>query len=192
MADIGKIISGMPGSRSGALTIEFSGIAELTRALSRNGEVWKRIQQAAVDGMIENSEHLLGKAMEEAPIDEGTLRASGTATVYANGRAVSRQGIRSFVEETGKTIAKSKLHETAMADTEIGQETLDPRTLIEGGAGDAIVGEVGFNTPYALAQHERLDFHHPQGGKAKYLEDPLKENSGRYQENLERHLRETL
>ena len=38
---------------------------------------------------------------------------------------------------------------------------------------------VSFNTPYAVAQHERLYYHHAVG-KAKYLEDPLNENRERY------------
>lgn len=39
--------------------------------------------------------------------------------------------------------------------------------------------EIGFGgeaSAYAIVQHERLDFNHPHGGKAKYLEDPFKEN----------------
>jgi hypothetical protein len=34
---------------------------------------------------------------------------------------------------------------------------------------------ISFNTPYAAYQHERTDLHHPRGGKAKYLEGPLKQ-----------------
>jgi hypothetical protein len=30
--------------------------------------------------------------------------------------------------------------------------------------------EVGFGTKYAVPQHERLDYRHPRGGEAKYLE----------------------
>lgn len=30
--------------------------------------------------------------------------------------------------------------------------------------------EVGFGTVYAVPQHERLDYRHPRGGEAKYLE----------------------
>lgn len=30
------------------------------------------------------------------------------------------------------------------------------------------------DTPYAEVQHERTDWRHPIGGKAKYLEDPAK------------------
>jgi hypothetical protein len=47
-----------------------------------------------------------------------------------------------------------------------------------------IKGIAGFNTPYALAQHERLDYRHPKGGKAKYLEDPLKQNAKRYADRM--------
>jgi len=31
---------------------------------------------------------------------------------------------------------------------------------------------------YAIPQHERLDYNHPRGGKAKYLEDPFKKRVG--------------
>ncbi|WP_067565805.1 minor capsid protein [Nocardia acidivorans] len=34
-------------------------------------------------------------------------------------------------------------------------------------------GRVGFNTPYALRQHEDLTYRHPNGRSAKYLEKPL-------------------
>jgi len=39
-------------------------------------------------------------------------------------------------------------------------------TLSYGGAAEA----------YAIVQHERLDFHHPLGGQAKYLESVLNES----------------
>ena len=48
-----------------------------------------------------------------------------------------------------------------------------------------IKGEVGFNEPYALEQHENLQYSHPQGGEAKYLENPFKENENTYKQNIE-------
>lgn len=39
---------------------------------------------------------------------------------------------------------------------------------------------VGFTEPYALRQHEELNYNHPKGGEAKYLERPLNENINRY------------
>ena len=157
----------------GKFGLALKGVEELSRQLARDGEVWQRVQQAAVRGMVENTEDLLGRAMRDAPVDEGTLRASGHAAVYANGKAVARRGFR---EVKGQPEAPEML----------------THRVVEGGAGDAVVGEVGFNTPYALVQHERLDFNHPKGGKAKYLEDPLKEQAGRYQDNLADHLRGAL
>lgn len=35
---------------------------------------------------------------------------------------------------------------------------------------------ISFNEPYALRQHEELNYNHPKGGKAKYLEDPFNRN----------------
>lgn len=32
---------------------------------------------------------------------------------------------------------------------------------------------VSYDTPYAVVQHQRLDFHHPKKGQAKYLEQPF-------------------
>ena len=36
--------------------------------------------------------------------------------------------------------------------------------------GTTVVGGVGYDGPYAVVQHERLDFVHPNGRQAKYLE----------------------
>jgi len=47
-----------------------------------------------------------------------------------------------------------------------------------------VIGEVGFNTPYALIQHEDMTFNHPQGGKAKYLTDPLNRNATKYRKMI--------
>lgn len=41
--------------------------------------------------------------------------------------------------------------------------------------GDVCVSTITFNTPYAAIQHENRDFKHPRLGKAKYLEDPVRE-----------------
>jgi len=175
----------------GKYGVEFTGVGELSRQLARDGAVWRRVQGAAVRGMIENTEDLLGRAMRDAPVDEGTLRASGSAAVYAGGRAVSRAGAQAFRADSERAVSRGKLPELASRGVEIGHR-VGERQLMEGGLSDAVVGEVGFDQPYALAQHERLDFNHPKGGKAKYLEDNLKLQAGRYQANLEHHLRGAL
>lgn len=37
----------------------------------------------------------------------------------------------------------------------------------------ALRGAVSYDTPYAVKQHEELDYQHPGGRQAKYLETPL-------------------
>lgn len=39
---------------------------------------------------------------------------------------------------------------------------------------------VGYSLPYALRQHEELDYNHPKGGKAKFLEEPFLEKEQDY------------
>ena len=162
--------------------VVFTGITGLSRALARDGEVWRRVQDAAAEGMTENTEDLLGRSMREAPVREGTLRGSGTAAVYANGKAVSRSGFKE-VKPAG---------DDPLPAEDPDRFQMQARQVKEGGSGDAIVGEVGFNEPYALVQHERLDYKHPKGGKAKYLEDPLKMQAAAYEQNLQKHVSEAL
>ena len=37
---------------------------------------------------------------------------------------------------------------------------------------DGSSGTVSYDTPYAIVQHENLEYQHQRGRKAKYLEDP--------------------
>jgi hypothetical protein len=101
----------------------------------------------ALEGSLEDAmriavEDLLGRAVRDAPVDEGTLRGSGTATVEVHGQEV--------------------------------------------------IGKVTFGTPYARAQHEGLDFEHPKGGKAKYLESNLTALAPRYKKILAASARKAL
>lgn len=43
---------------------------------------------------------------------------------------------------------------------------------------------VGYDLPYAMKQHEELEYNHPKGGKAKYLEDPFNENADNYVDRI--------
>ncbi|WP_122262226.1 hypothetical protein [Ornithinimicrobium cerasi] len=43
---------------------------------------------------------------------------------------------------------------------------------------DGLVGAVSFDTPYAARQHEELDWNHPRGGEAKYLENAMNQEAG--------------
>lgn len=110
----------------------------------------------ALEGLVRCAEDLLGESSRRAPLEEGTLRASGTVTIIVNGRRFEGAG----------AIAAAQAIVRALA--EAGQ----PITL------DA---EVAFNTVYAARQHEELTWRHPLAGEAKYLERPLLERAGRYE-----------
>ena len=58
--------------------------------------------------------------------------------------------------------------------------------------GNKVRGEVSFNKPYALKQHEELTYNHPRGGQAKYLEQPFRENQGRYKRYIDQKIKEVL
>lgn len=45
-------------------------------------------------------------------------------------------------------------------------------------SGDGIRGAVSYDTPYAARQHEEVSWLHPNGRKAKYLEDPMNTERG--------------
>lgn len=64
-----------------------------------------------------------------------------------------------------------------------GVATVDDRTL---------TGAVSFDTEYAVPQHERLDYRHDEGRKAKYVEDPGNRESGAMRDLIAAQIRRTL
>lgn len=40
--------------------------------------------------------------------------------------------------------------------------------------GDKVESKITYNMIYAARQHEERSYEHPRGGKAKYLEDPMR------------------
>lgn len=49
---------------------------------------------------------------------------------------------------------------------------------------ERVTGRVEVNQVYAHYQHEHPEFHHPDGGKAFYLRDPLFQKSSEYLDHL--------
>jgi len=175
--------AGVIRERRGRYGITWTGIDQVMRQLRPGGPVWRRCQAALRDAMIDNTEDLLGRGMRDAPVAEGTLRATGHAAVFVDGRRVSRLGTHAVRADTGRRIATSRLHEAAAAGTAV-THRVGERAVMEGGMGDAIVGEAGFDTPYALIQHEHEGYRHPKGGKCRYLSDNLNARAERYLSHL--------
>lgn len=52
--------------------------------------------------------------------------------------------------------------------------------------GKELSGRVVVDQAYAAVQHERLDYNHPRGGQAKYLEEPFLGNHLSYLQDVSR------
>lgn len=46
--------------------------------------------------------------------------------------------------------------------------------------GKELNAQIGFEEPYAVRQHEHTEYNHPQGGQAKYLEQPFRDNINKF------------
>jgi len=119
----------------------------------------RKVREAARKGMAKGCMRLLGDAVMEAekvPIDEGTLRGSGSVFV-------------------GNTLIGT-------SEASGGGLGTPARSLgIQTAGGQALIGTVGFNTPYAawLHEHPELNFSE-EGTGAKYLEKKMSAHRERY------------
>jgi hypothetical protein len=123
------------------------------RSKWRIKEAVKIAEDAALKALRTGAEAILTEAIDEAPVDTGTLRRSGTVTV-------------------GELPDGEKVYEAAKAGNEM--KDAFPEKI---GKEKAVY--ISFNTPYARRQHEELGYNHPLGGKAKYLEDPYNRNKAK-------------
>jgi len=116
-------------------------------------EAVKIAEDAALKALRTGAEAILTEAIDETPIDTGTLRRSGTVTVGAL--------------PDGAQVYESAESGSNMKDAFPGPEGKEKAVYIS------------FSTPYARRQHEELGYNHPLGGKAKYLEDPFNRNKNK-------------
>lgn len=56
----------------------------------------------------------------------------------------------------------------------------------------SLEGHVTFDSPYAVVQHERMDFIHPNGRQAKYLENPWRANAAKFAAIIAEQIRREL
>ncbi|MFF2522430.1 hypothetical protein [Streptomyces liangshanensis] len=56
----------------------------------------------------------------------------------------------------------------------------------------ALIAAVSYDTPYAIRQHEELDFRHAPGRTAKYLEGPLNSSANQVRDIVAAQLRRAL
>lgn len=113
----------------------------------------KRKQQRGLKALKECTEDLLKRSQELVPVDTGTLKASGKIQRYGN------QYARWYRVSYSATVRER---------------------LAKMGRSAENVKDPDFN--YAFAIHEDVPrvFMHPNGGQAKFLEQPYRENKDKY------------
>lgn len=127
--------------------------------------VSKKAQTAALEALRVGAEAILTEAINEAPVETGTLRRSGTVTV-------------GYVPDSGAVYAAAS------------SRSMHDAFRNEKGKEQAVY--ISFNTPYARRQHEEIGYNHPLGGKAKYLEDPFNRNKSKVLKYVEAHVKRVL
>jgi len=129
-------------------------------------EAVKIAEEAGLKALRTGAEAILTEAINETPIDTGTLRRSGTVTV-------------------GALPDGAQVYEAAEAGS-------DMRDAFPGPEGKEKAVYISFSTPYARRQHEELGYNHPRGGKAKYLEDPFNRNKKKVLQYAEKQVKKAL
>ena len=129
-------------------------------------EAVKITEDAALKALRTGAEAILTEAIDETPVETGTLRRSGTVTV-------------------GGLPDGEQVYEAAESGTEMKNAFPQP-------IGKEKAVYVSYNTPYARRQHEELGYNHPLGGKAKYLEDPFNRNKNKVLKYAAMQVKKTL
>ena len=132
----------------------------------RTKEAVKLAEEAGLKALRTGAEAILTEAIDETPIDTGTLRRSGTVTV-------------------GALPDGAQVYEAAESGSNM-------KDAFPGPEGKEKAVYISFSTPYARRQHEELGYNHPLGGKAKYLEDPFNRNKEKVLQYAEKQVKKTL
>jgi len=129
-------------------------------------EAVKIAEDVVLKALRTGAEAILTEAIDETPIETGTLRRSGTVTV-------------------GALPDGEQVYEAAESGS-------DMKNAFPGPEGKEKAVYISFNTPYARRQHEELGYNHPLGGKAKYLEDPFNRNKKKVLQYAEKQVKKAL
>lgn len=88
--------------------------------------------------------------------------------IKASERQAAARGLRKAAEHILQVSRSQVPHEEGTLENS-GTASVDS---------NALRGAVSYDTPYAVRQHEELDWRHDNGRKAKYLEDPMRDERG--------------
>ncbi len=129
-------------------------------------EAVKIAEEAALKALRTGAESILTEAIDETPVESGTLRRSGTVTV-------------------GGLPDGAQVYEAAESGS-------DMRDAFPGAEGKEKAVYISFNTPYARRMHEDLGYTPKRGGGPKYLETPFNANKKKVLKYADKQIRKAL
>ena len=103
-----------------------------------------------------------------------------------------------FVSQRARQAAVEGLRDAAEHLLEYANRTvpIEEGTLMRSGQADVdqetLEASVSYDTPYAVRQHEELDYRHDPGRRAKWLELSLNEREEAIQQYIARKIQESL
>jgi hypothetical protein len=136
-------------------------------------EAVKIAEEAGLKALRTGAEAILTEAINEAPVDTGTLRRSGTVTVGS------------------LPTNPSQIYQDARPKKEGGQEK-EHKDAFPEPVGKEKAVYISFNTPYARRMHEDLGYTPKRGGGPKYLETPFNANKDKVLKMAETKVKKAL
>ena len=136
------------------------------RSRWRTKEAVKIAEEAGLKSLRTGGETIITEAMNNVPIESGTLRRSATTSI-------------------GGKPDPTPVYEAAKEGTEMKDAFPEP-------IGKEKAVYVSYNTPYARVQHEEMDYVHPMGGGPKYLENSFNQLKDKIIRKAERAIKKAL
>ncbi|MGI6579937.1 MAG: hypothetical protein ACOX3H_06840 [Saccharofermentanales bacterium] len=134
------------------------------------------IKTSSVQEIYECLKDVLADSVPLAPIEEGALREAGHVAV--NNVRYARGNVDGSISETA---SYDPTPDATQVDFAIGY-------TVEGGG----TGREGDVNTYAVVQHEHVEFDHPRGGQAKFLEMPLREHRNTWKKRVADRIKNDL
>jgi hypothetical protein len=117
---------------------------------------------------------ILEQAVEDAPVDTGDLRRSGSLAwgedvILTPGIAMSKKGeaVPIYTVSGGGAVIAQGTKEGVAPPVDGGKIPEGTKPIVT----------IGFSVPYAAAQHEHDEFNHPRGGRSKYLQTAIQDKA---------------
>ncbi|MEE3404721.1 MAG: hypothetical protein VZR73_11625 [Acutalibacteraceae bacterium] len=127
-----------------------------------------KLKQHCTRGLANALVFVGAESQKRAPVEIGDLRGSLEISIDS---AVIAKGVPSELSEEEKKRIRKEGGGAPKAGIGLVPIAQPPPK--------GTVGRISYNTPYACNQHEHVEYNHPMGGQAKYLESVLTEEKDR-------------